>query len=331
MLVLALTLLAAPPRATAERSRGAEVGLLADRGVKAFDAGDYERALAAYREAHSLMALPQLSFMIGRCLEVLGQPAEAAAAFERALTESPGAALRQRIESELAEVREKLRVGRLVLTIDPPGTELRVDGRLVGRAPLDPLALEPGTHRLSLSHPERKSLEAIVEIAGGAERSLELTLDARPEPPPPEPPPDDVGDGAAGDPDDPPVVVAASRRWYHSTAGWAVLGSGLAVAAGGGALLGVAEMERADVRRAVDQLRAGEDPSLSHGDAHAKQERADAEEIAGWVLVGVGGAAVVTSIVLFVTLGGAEPAAPTTVLAPTLLPGGGGLSLGGRF
>src|SRR5262245_31511789 len=54
-------------------------------GKAAFDAGDYEKALALFQRADAIAPAPNLSYNIGNCLERMGRFMEAADAFQRYL------------------------------------------------------------------------------------------------------------------------------------------------------------------------------------------------------------------------------------------------------
>ena len=64
--------------------------------------------------------------------------------------------------------------GTLSLTADQPNVEIEIDGKLVGRAPLD-LQLAPGVHVVEATSPTARVRET-VEIQAGARRVLELEL-----------------------------------------------------------------------------------------------------------------------------------------------------------
>jgi hypothetical protein len=58
------------------------------RGMQAYDRGDYETALARFKEADALQPAPSLSFNIGKTLENLGRYGEAADWFERSIQQA---------------------------------------------------------------------------------------------------------------------------------------------------------------------------------------------------------------------------------------------------
>lgn len=89
-----------PPTVTAETT--AEAKALFERGASAYRAGEYERAIALFRQADRLAPRAALSFNMARAHERLGQRALAAAVYREYLRREPDADnaswVRQRIE-----------------------------------------------------------------------------------------------------------------------------------------------------------------------------------------------------------------------------------------
>lgn len=76
-------------------------------GTDAFNAGRYEDALAAFKEASSLYASPDFQYNIARCYEELGKHEEAVRAFETYLKAKPNAEDRGSVENRI-KLLEKL-------------------------------------------------------------------------------------------------------------------------------------------------------------------------------------------------------------------------------
>jgi tetratricopeptide (TPR) repeat protein len=97
----------------------------------------------------------------------------------------------------------------------------------------------------------------------------------------------------------PPAIVATptsappapTRPWWRNPAGWALVGIGVAAAATGGALLGVA---------AGDQNNAPHAATL--GDARTELEQARTFRPAGFALVGVGAATAVAGVIVLAVM-----------------------------
>ncbi len=183
-----------------------------------------EQAIAEFWRAYELEPRPVVLYNIGQANVLLGRPVEAADAFQRFLAEG-GTSIdpKQRLAVEQELSRQLARIASVVIDVAPPGAEVRIDGVLVGRAPLDgPLRLAVGAHRLSLSLIGYQNIERSLSLAGGDSKSLsfELIPEAYPE------------DSAPGDLDvqcpipDVHVLVDGARR------GTTPLRSTLAVSSG---------------------------------------------------------------------------------------------------
>lgn len=315
VLPLALLALAFRPVSAAEPPR-AEVESLAAEAVRLYDEGQHEDALALYREAHDLWPLPELSYMEARCLAALEEPAEAVVVLERALGESPDKGLRRRIQALLREVRPQL-VGVLRVTLVPSKAELLVDGTRRTPDARGTLELPAGPHRVTVRAPGYIDETLEVEVPRAGTLPLDVTL-ARAEAPP------------SPTPTVTALPPAGERHWYESVAGWSVLGSGLGVGGVAATLLVLVADDRDELKGLQDEFPSV--TSTSQKAAFAKRDRANDMELAGFVLVGVGSAAVLTSVILFLTHeGGGPPPEPGVTLAPSALPGGAGLSAMGRF
>lgn len=113
--------------------------------------------------------------------------------------------------------------------------------------------------------------------------------------------------------------------------GWATLGSGVAVAAGGAGLIAWSGTLRVD-GRGINQDASDWDQYGNEYDA--AKSRYEAVQLGGWVMTGVGAAAAVTGAILLVidsTRSSEEDTGTTTTLAPLPLAGGGGVSAEVRF
>lgn len=153
-----------------------------------------------------------------------------------------------------------------------------------------------------------------------------------PESPPPAPPPPPLGSVPKREPTatpSPPVTVAAvEQRHPYSPWTWVTLGTGVAMLATGTVCYVLGEADHREITSA-----GGWGTGVSQmTEARAKQleESGDAKKIAGGVLWGVGGAAVATSVVLFVLdARDGAPERPALRVLPT--EGGGLFALHGRF
>jgi hypothetical protein len=164
--------LAAPPgKSDVATDKARELHLEADALYKQ---GQYARARVAYIAAWALKKHWQIAGSLGDTelkLEMYRDAAEHLAYFLRASPSQPPSAEAQKL---YAEARSK--IGMLVVTVDKAGAEVEVDGKVVGKAPLeDPVFVEPGHHVVE-ARAGAALASAQVDIAVGAERPVQLLL-----------------------------------------------------------------------------------------------------------------------------------------------------------
>ncbi|MEM6959162.1 MAG: tetratricopeptide repeat protein [Myxococcota bacterium] len=108
VLSLFFTLLAAalPSSADAQRSRNERLGRAAfERGRIAYDAGDYDEALRAFRQAYVMTQRPQLLYNIGLAQDRLRMDHDALVSFESYLENVPDTPYREQVESRITALR----------------------------------------------------------------------------------------------------------------------------------------------------------------------------------------------------------------------------------
>jgi len=237
-------------------------------------------------------------------------------------------------------------LGSLTLDVNVDGAEVFVDGVSRGKTPLAPLSLPVGEHTLRVVAPERLPAEGTVRIEAGAETAQKvqlravarLTFDIRP-----------LGAQILLDGDSlgyaplPPVEVMPGTHELivqHPTheGGTRMLD----LSAGEERTVTVALLSAAVAPGETVALAAARAPDPWYGPwagiliasgvllggAGGTLVAVD-EDAAGWSLVGVGGAALVTGIV-FAAVEASE--GPRTAVGPAILPGGGAaLSVAGQF
>jgi tetratricopeptide (TPR) repeat protein len=152
-------------------------------GVAAFDQAQYDVALAAFERSYDARAVPGVLYNIAATLLRLERHDEAEATYRRYLAEDPAITPERR--TEVLGILDELdrRVARLVLHVQPEGTEVRIDGQLAGVAPLGgPLVLDPGEHTIELVREDHVFEPVTLTLEGGIDQTM--TLRARHVPPP---------------------------------------------------------------------------------------------------------------------------------------------------
>ena len=208
--------------ATDAAAAHAEAAPLANDGVKAFKAHDYEQALEKLRAAEAVyeraeMEIPiTLLHALGRSYDQLGQIVAALRYHKQFLGRVDRADERladavKRADQAVERLETQLARTMLTFEIEPDGAEVRVDRRAVGKAPLDPVQVNPGPHQVTLWAEGHEPASVNVEVAAGA--SVPVVVKLVPEAKEPE------------------VIVVAAE---DSTMTWWLIGGGVAAVAAGG-------------------------------------------------------------------------------------------------
>lgn len=151
------------------------------QGMQLYQQRDFRGAIREFEVAADLVPSADLWFNIARAHEQLGESGQAADYYGRYLRDRVDppdrvavtthiAELREAAEREQAEriARNRPTTGTLRIETSVPGSEVRIDGRSVGRSPIAvPLSLAPGEHQLNVLHDSRIPFLARVSIDAG--------------------------------------------------------------------------------------------------------------------------------------------------------------------
>ncbi len=312
LLVAARSLAQAEPgedRLAGARSLFAEA--LRDEGAMRF-----AEALPKFQRVRDVRDTASVEYRIGTCLEGVGQPAQAYAAYREATVLGRDDAQSTDV---VAAAIERLRalekhVARLVLVLSPraPGdTEVRIDASAVpARAMLEPIPLEPGTHVVTASAKDATPFRSEVVLPEGAQASLSIALEPRPA----------VEAGAPGS-------SASSVR----TTGWIAVAGGGALAGAAAVLLLARHLDIASLGRACPGGQCP--PGANAAELQSTRDRALIEGPAALVSGAVGLVAASAGAWLVLSARDTPSASPpaTARLVPVVSWGGGGLALAGVF
>ncbi len=182
LLALALALPAAPaqaqpPAETAASAATAEARQRFTEGVKHFDAGKYELAVAAFKQAYALKAAPEILRNLGAAEIKAGHKKEGArhlAEYLRSVTILPDDE-RADIRKELAKAERSLT--RIQVRTQPTDAQVTIDGESVGTwVATDPWHVEPGEHTVSVKKAGHESAERSVTTKAGEEQVVQVEL-----------------------------------------------------------------------------------------------------------------------------------------------------------
>ncbi len=148
------------------------------KGVDLHTEGDYQSALIEFKRSYELVPNYSVLFNIGQVYFQLADYANALRTFEQYLDEGGKripATRRSDVERDVDKL--KTRVATVVLTINVPGAEVRVDDQLVTIPPNGKLLVSAGKRKFEISKTGYKPASRSEEIAGEETRELPITLE----------------------------------------------------------------------------------------------------------------------------------------------------------
>jgi hypothetical protein len=303
-----------------------------EAGKTALEASNLEGALVHFKSALALAEgdegrVWQLLIAISLTYKDMGQPGYTLEYHRRFLAETKDhievmppkwkkrrAWVEQDIEALQTETGKSH--GYLSVTSAPRGATVLINGEPAGADgdATTPYALyiTPGNYQLSVRYQGQTSEVRALDVRAGKTHPLTFKLKSASVPAAPQP--------AAAAPAASATVVVQPQykprpRTMRIALGWSTAGVGIASVAGGAILLGLAQADQAASESASTQV-----------DAQAFIDDANSKLTPGWVLVGVGSAAVVAGV-LWAYLNVKKENAEQAWIAPSA----NGLVLGGRF
>ncbi|HMJ14386.1 MAG TPA: PEGA domain-containing protein [Polyangiaceae bacterium] len=199
LLALVLNTLPAQAQAQAQTSEAsksesaaiAEARQRFNEGVKHFDGGKYDLAVAAFKQAYALKAAPEILRNLGAAELKAGNKRDGArhlAEYLRSAADLP--------EDERADITKELTkaersLSRIHVHVNPADAEITIDDEPVGAwVASDPWHVDPGEHIVRAKHAGYEDAEQAVTTGAGDAELIELELSAArreaPEAPSPE-------------------------------------------------------------------------------------------------------------------------------------------------
>lgn len=197
------------------------------QGIALYEEGDYAAALFEFRQAYAARPDYRLLYNIGVTELETNDYAAAKSSFERYLAEGGDELAPERraeVESQLETLAQ--RVGTVVIHSNIEGATVFIDGNDQGTTPLSGgVLLNLGSRRIEVRHPEFDPFNEVIDVVGGAEVEVTVTLGVvEPDPPMPSVQPDPVPQA-----DDSPGLKRLRVGTYISLGATALLGIGTAV------------------------------------------------------------------------------------------------------
>ncbi len=133
-------------------------------GVKHYDAGDFQKARAAFLQAYALKKHPAVLLNLAQSELRSGYHADAATHFSSYLRGDGSAP--EKAEAEKGLAKAKAKVAEVKVTA-PAGADIYVGGKIIGRAPLaGPVYVKPGASTIEARRGDDKKSAQVTGVAG---------------------------------------------------------------------------------------------------------------------------------------------------------------------
>ncbi|WP_242361609.1 MULTISPECIES: PEGA domain-containing protein [Anaeromyxobacter] len=182
-ILLLLAVLAPPAAGRADEVADAKARFR--KGAELYRARQYREAIAEFEEAYRLKPAGAIHYNVAQCRERLGEWPAAIRSYNDYLREAPDANDRAVVRAAVKKLEERLAATGaqpLIVYSDPPGAEVRIDGRVRGVTPFH-LVLPPGSYDVALALAGHERLEQEIAMSAGAAQVVDVQL--RPAQPPP--------------------------------------------------------------------------------------------------------------------------------------------------
>jgi len=289
LLAVSMTASAGPALAQAQPATSAASGRAIEtararykEGALAFQQKRYTDAIDLFLEADRLASSPAFAFNVAIAYEAMGDTASTLRWLRTYLRRAPDAADRTAIEERIRTHEQKLAargVQQVTLLSTPEGATVEIDGRAVGVTPWTG-EIAPGSHEAVLQLRGWLDARQRFELAADRASDVTVTLSAAPAASAPT---------AAGPADTTAPAPAGAEGGGIGPLTWVALGAGV-VGLGGALGFELARSSAEDsAREAPTQVEAAEHVDDMEGHRTAAR-----------VLLGVGGAALLTGGVLLI-------------------------------
>jgi PEGA domain/Tetratricopeptide repeat len=141
-------------------------------GLSYYDSDRFSSAVKEFLESYRLSKRPELLYNIARSYERMGDPGHAIVYYRKFVQQRPSAKERHEIEITLPNLQRRAATLNLRTTV--PGSEVLIDGELVGISPVDPQLLTEGKHHVEVRHLGYVAREAEVSLKGGQVSDLRI-------------------------------------------------------------------------------------------------------------------------------------------------------------
>jgi hypothetical protein len=171
-------------RPPAKRPGGRDVALpLFKKGIEKFDGGYYRQAIKLFKQAYFHFPSPKIHTRIALCYKWLGNNLKALEHYERYLKLAKERDLAQKERVLIGKVKVEVKnllllLGQLRIEMKAPaGAEIRVNGKLLGTAPLSKLVrLPPGSVNVTAIKKGYYAFKRDLDLPAGKVTRVSITL-----------------------------------------------------------------------------------------------------------------------------------------------------------
>lgn len=168
---------AAAQSAGASAQSGKTAGQFFEEGTKAADAGRWEEARTAFTEAWKLKQHWQIAAHLGRAELMAGRYPDAAEHLSYFLREAKGVSEDDRKHTQEMLDQALTKVGAVTVSVNVEGAEVLVDGRVVGKAPIErPVFVEPGKRVFEARREGYATARVTEEVRAGGTPLMKLSM-----------------------------------------------------------------------------------------------------------------------------------------------------------
>lgn len=326
-----------------EDARHETARIAGEAGLKLYSSTRWDEAFEAFQRAESAFHAPTLVLYMGHCKRMRGKLIDARALYQQVIDETLGpSAPNQFLTAQLLARGELDRVRRripaVMFTIKGARADLvrvTVDGAPLTVSPGIAPDLDPGEHALTATAPGAAPIQRKITLNEGAAMEVPLAFEARPDAPTkgdptapaaPSIPPSAAADSPAPSSTTAPQTTPAPSMFQGVPASaWIAFGAG-AAGLGVGAVTGAIAIDRAgDIKGRCSPLKHC--PATDQASADAAGRVADASTTAFLL----GGAGVITGVVLWLVLPANKAAARAEASRVRFNVGPGLMTLEGAF
>jgi hypothetical protein len=163
-----------PKKGATAKPGGGEAKRHLDAGSRLFKAGDYTRARGELEQAYRLSPQPATLHMLAECNFKLNDYGAAYAAYEKVAANPAARAQDQADAQRMLKVLDPL-MGQVDITSAGPPADLSIDGRVIGKTPLDkPVRLGAGPHKIHTSVNGTSTGDTDVTVKAGETVAVKL-------------------------------------------------------------------------------------------------------------------------------------------------------------